>query len=185
MPIMIILARISDVTFGTIRIILISKGYKKLAPIFSFFEAFVWIIVVSHILVNMSNETGQWITLPNLVAYVAYAVGYALGTYIGMKIEAKLSLGIVLVRAILSIDCTSLVDTLRENKFDLTIMNATGREGSVKILFIVIKRSDLATVMKIICDNNPDAFYTIEDISSVNERRYRNPIQNTNIRGVK
>ncbi len=41
----------------------------------------------------MSN-LGNWTT------YIGYAKGFALGTFVGMKIEAKLSLGFELIRVI-------------------------------------------------------------------------------------
>lgn len=40
-PILICLARIIDVTLGTVRIILVSKGKKIIAPILGFFEILI------------------------------------------------------------------------------------------------------------------------------------------------
>lgn len=96
-PLLILLARVLDVSIGTLRIILLGKGYKKLAPMLGFVESFVWILAVSQIMQNLNN----------LYYYVAYAGGFATGTYLGMVLEEKLSLGYVIVRVITHKDATS------------------------------------------------------------------------------
>ena len=167
-PLLIVLARITDVSLGTLRIVLVSKGFKKIAPVISFFESFIWIVVASRILANISTS-GEILNLQSLIQCVAYALGYSLGTYFGMKIETKLSLGQVLVRAIVPREAESLVKVLRENKFGLTAVDASGKDGSVKILFIVINRTELKNVLNIIKSNNPATFYTIESVQTVNK----------------
>ena len=46
LPLLIFLARICDVTIGTLRIVMISKGQKKLAPFLGFFEVLIWLIAI-------------------------------------------------------------------------------------------------------------------------------------------
>ena len=41
-PLLIALARITDVSIGTLRIIFIAKGLKLWAPILGFFEVSIW-----------------------------------------------------------------------------------------------------------------------------------------------
>ena len=167
-PLVIVLARITDVSLGTLRIVLVSKGFKKIAPIISFFESFIWILVAARILSNLSTSE-ESISLLGVIQCVAYALGYALGTYFGMKIEARLSLGQVLVRAIVPREAENLVKTLRENKFGLTAIDASGKDGSVKVLFIVINRKELSNVLNVIKSINPATFYTIENVQTVNK----------------
>jgi uncharacterized protein YebE (UPF0316 family) len=143
---------------GTLRIILLSKGHKRLAPIIGFFEVFIWILVAKQIITDVSN----------IIAYLAYALGYALGTYVGMAIESKLSLGKVLIRSIINKESEKLIQVLRENHIGLTTINAQGKYGDVKILFIIVNRTELNKVISLINSNNPKAFYTIESIQSVN-----------------
>ena len=157
-PALIVIARIADVSLGTLRIILLSKGFKRIAPIIGFFEVFIWIMIAKQIITDVSSIT----------AYIAYALGYALGTYVGMAIESKLSLGKVLIRVIVSMDSTALEKALRENKFGLTSVDADGRDGKVRVLFIVVNRTELNKIIDLIRQLNPKAFYTIESIQSVN-----------------
>lgn len=76
LPFVILFSRILDVTIGTIRIIMISKGMKVFAPILGFFEVFIWIIGISNI---MKHAEG-------IVPYIFYLLGFATGNYIGMII---------------------------------------------------------------------------------------------------
>ncbi|MDX2414998.1 MAG: DUF5698 domain-containing protein, partial [Bacteroidales bacterium] len=99
LPLLIFFARIMDVSIGTVRIILVSKGYKKLAPIAGFFEILIWIIAITRIVDNLDN----WI------CYIAYALGFATGNYIGMIIEERLALGYETVRIITKREANNLV----------------------------------------------------------------------------
>ena len=157
-PLLIIIARITDVTFGTLRIILLSKGFKHIAPIIGFFESLIWILVAARIITDLTNP----------ITYIAYALGYALGTYVGIAIEGRLSLGKVIVRAFISKDSTKLESVLRDNNFGLTTVDATGRDGNVKLLYIVINRTELDKCVEVIRENYENAFFTVENIQSVN-----------------
>jgi hypothetical protein len=63
LPVLIFLARICDVSIGTMRIIFVSKGKKDIAPVLGFFEVLIWIIAISKIMQNLDNY----------INYVAYA----------------------------------------------------------------------------------------------------------------
>jgi uncharacterized protein YebE (UPF0316 family) len=156
-PLLILLARVLDVSIGTLRIILLGKGYKKLAPMLGFVESFVWILAVSQIMQNLNN----------LYYYVAYAGGFATGTYLGMVLEEKLSLGYVIVRVITHKDATKLIADFRENNYPVTVLDAEGINGKVSVLFLVIQRSLTNDIIEYIKEYNPNAFYSIEDVRFV------------------
>ncbi len=159
LPLLIFLARISDQTIGTMRLIFLSKGQKFLAPFLGFFEVIIWLLAVGQIMKHLDN----------VLAYVAYGGGFAMGNYIGMVIEEKLSIGNVLIRIIPKKDTKELINYLRENDFGVTSVNAEGSKGKVDIVFTIIKRKDIAHVVSIINTFNPNAFYTIEDVKAINE----------------
>jgi len=54
-PLLIFVARVTDVTLGTIRVILVSKGLKYIAPIVGFFEVLIWLIAIGQIMNNLTN----------------------------------------------------------------------------------------------------------------------------------
>jgi len=156
-PLLIIIARICDVSLGTIRIILIGKGYKNVAPFIAFAEVFIWILVISRILQNLDK----------IQYYVAFALGFALGTFIGMKIENRLSLGQLSIRIISNNDYSELINNLKANNFNFTTFDARGKFGPVKMIFLIIQRHSLKKAINIIESSYKSAFYTIEDVRLV------------------
>ncbi len=158
LPFVIFFARIADVTIGTVRIIMLSKGLKLWAPILGFFEVLIWILVIGKIMQNAGS----------LVSYIAYAAGFATGNYIGMRIEEKLAIGYLVLRVITAKPADELILALNKEGVGATYLNAQGSEGPVHIVFSIIKRTDLKSVINEVKVYNPKAFYSIEDIRSVN-----------------
>jgi len=164
-PLLIVLARIVDVTIGTLRIIFVSKGMKVIAPILGFFEVLVWLLAIGQVLQNLTSP----------INYLAYATGFAIGTYIGIAVEHKIAMGISLVRVITVRDASDLIDHLREIGQTVTVLDAEGIRGPVKVLFTIIKRRELKMIIETIREFNPRAFYTIEDIGFVNQSMIPTP----------
>lgn len=161
-PLLICLARIIDVSLGTVRIILVSKGAKKIAPILGFFEILIWLVAIGQVMQNLTN----------IVNYFAYALGFALGNYIGIIIEQKLAIGIVVVRIITVAAASELIDYLKSANFGVTVIDAEGTSGSVHLIYTVIKRSSLPIIIGHIKKFNPKAFYSIEDVRFVSEGQF-------------
>ena len=161
MPSLIFLARIVDVSLGTLRIIFISKGYRFMAPVLGFFEVMVWLLAVRQIIVNVSS--------PGM--YVAYGAGCAVGTFIGLYLEEWLSIGTVMIRVITSRDSRKLLSALKDEGFVVTSSGASGSDGKVGVLFIVLERDDISEAVGIVKHFHPNAFYSIEDVRFVSEHR--------------
>jgi uncharacterized protein YebE (UPF0316 family) len=157
MPILICLSRLLDVSLGTVRVIFVSKGLKKLAPILGFFEVFMWIVVASQVMRNSSN----------LLYYVAYAAGFAVGTYAGLNLDEKLSIGIIGIRIITNKKVTEILEALRSKNFGVTQLRGEGAFGPVDFLFTITDRVNIKNLTEIIKNIDPDIFYVIEDIRSV------------------
>ncbi|MCK3684193.1 DUF2179 domain-containing protein [Maribellus sp. YY47] len=159
LPGLIFLSRIADVTIGTIRIVMVSKGHKLWAPILGFFEILIWLIAISKIFENLDN----W------MCYVAYALGFATGNYVGLNLEERLAVGIVKIQIITRKEASRLIENLREAGYGVTYHNAQGANEKVSIIHSIIKRVEIKKVENIIKTTNPKAFYSIEDIKFVNE----------------
>jgi uncharacterized protein YebE (UPF0316 family) len=159
MPLLIFLARICDVSIGTMRIIFVSKGKKNIAPILGFFEVLIWIIAISKIMQNLDNY----------INYVAYAAGFATGNLVGMIIEEKLAMGIQMVRVFANERGPELVQALNSNGYGATAVEAHGARERVHLIYTIVQRNELDNVLGVIDRFNPKAFYTIEDIKAVNE----------------
>ena len=157
LPFLIFLSRIMDVTIGTIRIVMVSKGQKTMAPLLGFFEVFIWLVAISRIFENLDN----WI------CYFAYAGGFATGNYIGLLIEEKLAVGIVKIQIITRKKAAKLIENMKEAGYGVTHHEAQGSNESVSIIYSIIKRTEIQKVENIVKTTNPKAFYSIEDVKSV------------------
>jgi uncharacterized protein YebE (UPF0316 family) len=159
LPLLIFFFRICDVSLGTIRVIFIARGLKYIAPAIGFFEVIIWLLAIGQVMNNITN----------VASYIAYGGGFAAGTFIGMKVEEKISLGTVVVRVITPEDATNLIAYLRKRSFGVTVADGEGSKGRVKIILSVIQRQNLDEVIRGIREYMPKAFYSVEDIRSVAE----------------
>lgn len=158
LPILIFISRIGDVTLGTLRHVIASRGHKNLSPVLGFFEVFIWIVIVSQIMKEANN----------FACYIGWAAGFAAGNYIGLLIEERIALGLQIIRIITNQECTHLISQLQHANHGTTVIEGQGAKGPVKIILTVVKRKNIDPILKIIFKNNPDAFYSIEDIRDVN-----------------
>lgn len=156
LPFLVFLARVTDVTLGTLRIIFTARGKRKIAPLLGFVEVFIWVSVISEITKGAHN----------VAAYLAYAAGFATGTYIGMKIEDKLAMGMLVVRAIIPNQAQELTMSLREKGYGVTRVDAHGSQGPVQLIYTIVMRKNLPDVAAIIQNAYPNAFFTVEELRS-------------------
>ena len=152
----IFFARICDVSIGTIRIILVARGYRLLAPVFGFVEILIWLTAIGTALKNMDT----------MVSFLVYAAGFAAGNYVGMMLESWIAIGYQSVRIITTRNVTALPLTLREEGFGITSVVGQGMKGDVLILYTVIRKRDMKTLLEIVKELEPKSFITIEDVRS-------------------
>ncbi|MBN2136577.1 MAG: DUF2179 domain-containing protein [Sedimentisphaerales bacterium] len=157
LPFLIFIARVLDVSLGTVRVIFVSRGLKYLAPIVGFFEILIWLLAIGQIMQNLSNPA----------CYVAYAAGFAMGNFVGICMAERLSLGVVLVRVITREDALPLAEKLRENDYGVTSVDGHGASGEVKVVFTIVPRRELGRLAGLIKECNPQAFYSVEEVGFV------------------
>jgi uncharacterized protein YebE (UPF0316 family) len=159
MPLLIFVARIGDVSMNTLRIMFMMNGKKSIVPVLGFFEALIWLLAIGQIFQNVDNP----------ISYLAYAGGFATGTYVGMTLEEKLAIGRVLVRVITPQVHPDLLDFMKEKNYRFTNVGGEGRFGKVNLLFTVMKRDTLQEFITKVKEVDEKAFYTIESVKRVSE----------------
>ena len=155
----IFLLRIGDQSIGTLRTIAVVRGYAVLAVFMGFFEVFIWINVVGQVIQNLQ----AWYLT------VSYAAGFAAGQAVGMWVEAKLALGNQMVRVISDRE-KNLAQQLWNHHYLATEMESTGPSGPVDVGFIVAGRENIPALVRLVCELDPNCFYTVEDVRKVSER---------------
>lgn len=159
LPVLIFCSRICDVSLGTIRIIFVSRGRKFLAPLLGFFEVMIWLVVISQVLRNMTN----------IVMFVAYAAGFAMGNFVGIFIEEKLAIGFSAIRIIGNKHMDKIIEDMKKSRYGITCQEGRGSQGPVTVIYSMVKRGEIKKIISIINQHNPHAFYSIEDAKMANE----------------
>jgi len=154
LPLLIFLSRILDVSLGTMRIVFISKRLKFLASFLGFFEVLIWLVAINIIMQNLNNVIG----------YLAYGLGFAMGNYLGIYLEEKLAVGQAILRIITRKNASEFINILRAKGFGVTNVIAKGKDGKVNIIFMAIRRRDYEKVMLLMNQYHPKAFFTLEDV---------------------
>ena len=159
----IFIARIADVSAGTMRTIAIVNGRTVIAFFLGLMEISLWLMVVSAVITQVGDE-------PILGAF--YALGFSTGNVVGIKLEKRLALGCLGVRIISREHSSLLADELRNAGYRVTVFPGEGKSGPVFELYIVCRRRDLGRLLKIVKQTEPSAFYVTESAGVVS-RVYR------------
>ncbi|MCB0805752.1 MAG: DUF2179 domain-containing protein [Bacteroidales bacterium] len=163
LPALIFFSRVLDVSIGTMRLIFVSKGFKFIAPILGFFEVTIWLIAMGQIMQHLNN----------FMCYIAYGGGFAMGNYVGIVLEERMSIGTVLIRVWPKADAKALIQKLRDNDFAVTTVDVEGMSGQVKMLMSIINRKHAKDYVEIVQGLNPKAFFSIEDVNAVQQGYFK------------
>lgn len=145
-------ARVVDVTLATMRTLMVVQGRKLQAALIGFFEVIIYITALGKVVDSLDNPL-------NLLAY---GLGFATGTYVGIMVENKIALGNLAAQIILKTDNNmELIEILRENKFGVTVLEGQGKEGPREVLSVVFNRKDLNKLKGIVYKFEKKAFITV------------------------
>jgi len=150
---LIFLARIGDVSIGTVRTIVTVQGRSVVAFFLAIFELLIWITVVSAVIHKIKDQ-------PALALF--YAFGYATGNVVGIAVERKIALGIIVLRVFSRTAGKKIADRLRNMGQPVTIFRGEGMRGPVDELYIAGRRRNLKKMLDVVKQEDPAAFYITE-----------------------
>ena len=157
--VIILLAKIVEVSLATVRQILINRGYRREGTALSFFEIILWTFIASRVITGLAEAP---------VKGIAYCLGFSLGVFCGSVIESKIALGKVLVRTIVSEQKgLALTALLREKGFAVTTVQAEGRDSKRSLLMIFTRRKGKERLIKEILTADAEAMIIVDDVSSL------------------
>jgi uncharacterized protein YebE (UPF0316 family) len=158
LAIAIFLARILDVSLGTLRTIIVFRGYRLLAGAIGFVEVLIWVLAAGQVLRDLS----AWYLV------LAFAGGFATGNVVGMWIESKLAMGLELVRAISTDPEIRLASRLRDRGHGVLELNGHGDDGApVEVLFVVERRRRVPGLVDFVRGTDPAAICTVSDVRQI------------------
>jgi len=156
----IFLARIVDVSLGTLRTISIIQGRTWVSFWLGFGEIIIWLWVISTVIPQVRE-------IPILAIF--YAFGFASGNMVGIRIERWLAFGHIIIRVISREHSDRMTNALRQAGFGVTTFHGEGMNGPVVELYIVCRRRQMREVIRIVQAIEPNAFYITEQVGEVSK----------------
>lgn len=153
----ILVLRVFGVTLATVRVLVMMRGLKLLSAVMGFFEVLVYVLAIGQVINDLENV---W----NLLGY---CLGFALGTLIGMAIEERLALGYATVRVVSRFKGHNLAQAIHEAGYGATVEWGQGRDGAVSVVMTTVRRKEVAGIVKLAEEVDPDAFVTVEETRTI------------------
>lgn len=149
--------RLISVTMDTLRFMLVMRGKRTYAWILGFIESTLYILVIGSVLSNIDN----------VFNVIGYAAGFATGNVIGMTIEKRLAIGFAHIKVVSKACGVKIASALRDADYAVTEIAAQGKDGSVSLLDINVRRKNVHSAEELILKSDPEAFITVEEITPV------------------
>lgn len=149
--------RLVNMTLDTLRLRMMARGKKLLSFIFGVIETLIYLYTLSTVIQNLDN----WINI------AAYSLGFAVGSIIGMAIDERMAMGYVHLRVISPSRGALIAETLREHGFAVTEFSGRGRDGTVSMLSVSVKRRNARKARALVEELDASAFITAEDLTPV------------------
>jgi uncharacterized protein YebE (UPF0316 family) len=144
----IFVARIVDVSLGTIRVNMIVRRKKILAATVGFFEVAIFISIIVRIIQEVDS----------IYAIFAYAAGFAVGTIIGITISEKLSRDLLSTNIISKKYSQDIKELLKDEGYGITCYRGSGINGKVEVINVICSNSSLKRLNKLVYTKDPGAF---------------------------
>jgi|SRR5215813_9449508 len=151
--VLIVLARIADVTLDTVRTAAIIQGRRLFAATLGFFEAVIYICVVAKVLLNMNHP----------VYALAYGTGFASGTFLGILIEQHLAFGHQVI-SLFTRKGTELSKALVDAGYLMAEVQGHVPDGELAILYVEIPRKRACSLVRDVRAVDPYCFCIINDV---------------------
>ncbi|GHV51714.1 UPF0316 protein YebE [Spirochaetia bacterium] len=157
--VLIFVSKVVEVSLGTVRGILINKGYRREGTLLSFFEILLWTFIASRVIIGITDAP---------IKGIVYSIGFSLGVYVGSRIENFIALGKVLIQTIVSKENSNTVTgLLREKGYAVTTMDARGRDSDKTVLMIFANRKGKEEIIREIHRIDGTAMIITNDVSGL------------------
>jgi uncharacterized protein YebE (UPF0316 family) len=153
----IFLARVADVSLGTIRVQFIVRRQRVKAALTGFVEVLIFIVIVSRVI----RDIEHW-------PYVlAYAGGFATGTLLGMMLADRFSRRVIQVTIVAHEPEAGLEAAVREAGFALTRYAGVGRDGPVEVLDVICTAGEMPHLSTLVTGLDPRAFLFTHELAGL------------------
>jgi uncharacterized protein YebE (UPF0316 family) len=161
---LIVLARVTDVSLDTIRMVSVVQGRRVFAAVLGFFQAVVFISAVAKVLQNMHQP----------VYALAYGLGFAAGTYLGMTIERRVAFGTQLM-FLLTPKGPELAAVLRARDYRVAEIKGHTENGELTIICVETARREVQMLLHIVSGVDEHCAVIVHDIRRLDFAKHAHP----------
>lgn len=155
----IFFGKILEVSIMTIRMVLITKGEKKVGTFLAFFEVLIWIILASKVLGNLSKDP---------ISGLIYALGFTAGNYLGSTLENIFGIGTTQMQIIVSREkADEMCDVIYNKGFAYTRVEGKGHVMERSIIYTLLPRNAVKKVLKDLRQVSEDAMMSTHEIKPI------------------
>ncbi len=152
-------AKVIEVSVSTLRIIFIGKGLRKPGAMLALVEILLWIFIASSVITGISETP---------LKGIYYSIGFAVGVYLGSIIEDKIGVGKILIQAIImKEEGKNVTNALRDAGYAVTSINAYGKYKEREVLMIFANRKNKYNIVDLIKETDDDALVVTNDVSMI------------------
>ena len=152
---LIFVVRVASIAMDTLRFMLTMRGKQGIAWVLGFVESALYVVTIGVVLSDLSN----------VLYMIGYAAGFATGNVVGMAIERRLAIGFSHLKIITKQHGLAVAEALRKMDYAVTEIPARGKDGSVSLCDLSVRRKDIPAIEKLALEVDPEAFITVEDIT--------------------
>ena len=150
---LIVLARITDVTLDTVRTVAIVQGRRVFAAILGFFEAVIYVTAIAKVLLNMDHP----------IYALAYGLGFAMGTFLGITIEQRLAFGLQVV-SLFTRSGAEVAKSLISAEYRVVKVQGHIRDGEVSIFYVEVPRKQTRKLISDAAAIDETCFCVVNDV---------------------
>lgn len=158
--VLIFCGKVIEVTFSTLRIMLVGKGRRFLGAFVGLFEIVFWVVITNSVLTGLTEDP---------LKIVVYSLAFSTGIICGIAVEARLAVGLTSIQILTPEEpAETLGALLRENGFGVTIFDGHSVDGTPReMLFVQLKRRRVGEAVSLVHRACPGAVISVSDVRSL------------------
>lgn len=153
---LIFISKIIENAIGTLRLIVVANGKKKLGAFLQGIVALVWIFGTGIVIVDINKD---------IFKIVIFVIGSIVGSYLGSIIEEKIALG---SNMLICITKNKYEKIIKEKLKNYQITTICEKNNNYSILLILLKRKEISNISKTIKKINKDIIIISEKAKTIN-----------------
>ena len=149
--------RLIEVGVGTMRIVMLVRERAVIAAVLGVVMSLVFVFAAGIVFANLES-------IPRVAAF---ALGFGAGSLLGSWLEKKLALGSSILRIVTPVGAPPIEDILRAEGYGVTVLNAQGLRGDVKLSWTVVPRKKVRHVINQVESATEEAYVTVQSVTPI------------------